>query len=258
MSFGDSLTKIRIEKGFSRKDLAEQLEIPYTTLRNYETDQREPGHKLLIKIANLLSVSVDELVGYQAKKENAPLYTSEALKLASDYDSHMDDRGRETVRAIADFEIARKKAQEQREQMEVGEMPEPDNVFYITNWFPLMPMSAGTGQTAGSDEPEELELKKRPPRGTSYIAPVSGDSMEPTYQDGDKLFIRSCKNIEVGQVGVFLMDGQQWVKELGNGVLISHNDKYAPIPMRDDIECQGLVLGVCDESYFECSTAGER
>ena len=59
MSFGDSLTKIRIEKGFSRKDLAEQLEIPYTTLRNYETDQREPGHKLLIKFANLLSVSVD-------------------------------------------------------------------------------------------------------------------------------------------------------------------------------------------------------
>ena len=122
MSFGDSLTKIRIEKGFSRKDLAEQLEIPYTTLRNYETDQREPGHKLLIKIANLLSVSVDELVGYQAKKENAPLYTSKALKLASDYDSHMDDRGRETVRAVADFEIARKKAQEQRQQVEAGEM----------------------------------------------------------------------------------------------------------------------------------------
>lgn len=69
MSFGDSLTKIRKEKGISRKDLAEQLDIPYTTLRNYETDQREPGHKLLIKIANLLSVSVDELVGYPGKKK---------------------------------------------------------------------------------------------------------------------------------------------------------------------------------------------
>ena len=176
----------------------------------------------------------------------------------------LDPYGKEAVDGVLDVESRRCEAaranalREQREQMEVGEMLEPDNVFYITNWFPLMPMSAGTGQTAGSDEPEELELKKRPPRGTSYIAPVSGDSMEPTYQDGDKLFIRSCKNIEVGQVGVFLMDGQQWVKELGNGVLISHNDKYAPIPMRDDIECQGLVLGVCDESYFECSTAGER
>lgn len=114
-----------------------------------------------------------------------------------------------------------------------------------------MPMSAGTGQPAGEDEAEELELTKRPPRGASYIAPVSGDSMEPTYHDGDKLFIRSCKDIQPGQVGVFLMDGQQWVKELGDGVLISHNEEYGPIPMRDDIECQGVVLGVCDESYFE-------
>lgn len=244
MSFGESLTEIRKLKGISRKDLAEQLDIPYTTLRNYETDQREPGHKLLIKIATLLSVSVDELVGYKAKKENASLYTSEALKLAADYDS-LDGHGKRIVRLVADEELARYKKPVPLEP------PEPDNVVYITNWFPT-PMSAGTGQPAGGDEPEELELTKRPPRGTSYVAPVSGDSMEPTYHDGDKLFIRSCREIDVGQIGVFLMDGQQWVKERGDGVLISHNEKkYDPIPMRDDIECQGLVLGVCDESYFE-------
>lgn len=123
-------------------------------------------------------------------------------------------------------------------------------MIYITNWYP-MPMSAGTGQPAGSDYPEELELTKRPPRGTSYVAPVRGNSMEPTFHDGDKLFIRTCTEIEPGQVGVFFMDGQQWVKELGDGVLLSHNPDYAPIPMRDNIQCQGLVLGVCDESYFE-------
>ena len=57
------------------------------------------------------------------------------------------------------------------------------------------------------------------------------------------------EEIAVGQIGVFFMDGRQWLKELGDGVLISHNPAYAPIPMRDDIHCQGLVLGVCDESY---------
>ncbi len=251
MSFGDSLTKIRIEKGFSRKDLAEQLEIPYTTLRNYETDQREPGHKLLIKIANLLSVSVDELVGYQAKKENAPLYSSEALKLASDYDSHMDDRGRETVRAVADFEIARKKTQEQRQQMEAGEMINLEKVIRFSVPGYSMPLSAGTGQEAGQEYPENYTLVKEPPRGTSYIAPVSGDSMEPTYHNEDIVFVHSCEEIPVGRIGVFLMDGKQWIKELGDGELISHNPEYDPIPMREDIRCQGLVLGVCDESYFE-------
>ena len=55
MSFGESLVTIRSAKGISRKDFAEQLQIPYTTLRNYETDQREPGHKLLIRMATILS-----------------------------------------------------------------------------------------------------------------------------------------------------------------------------------------------------------
>lgn len=251
MSFGDSLTKIRTEKGFSRKDLAEQLEIPYTTLRNYETDQREPGHKLLIKIANLLSVSVDELVGYQAKKENAPLYSSEALKLASDYDNHMDDRGRETVRAVADFEIARKKVQEQRQQMEAGDMVDFEKVIRFSVPRYSMPLSAGTGQEAGQEYPEDFKLIKNPPRGTSFIARVSGVSMEPTYHNGDLVFVHSTEEIPVGRIGAFFMDGQQWIKELGDGELISHNPEYDPIPMREDIRCQGLVLGVCDDSYFE-------
>ena len=31
---------------------------------------------------------------------------------------------------------------------------------------------------------------------------------------------------------------------------LSHNPKYPPRPMTDDVRCQGLVLGVCDESYL--------
>lgn len=111
-------------------------------------------------------------------------------------------------------------------------------------------MSAGTGQPAVDDPPENLRLIKEPPPGTSFVAPISGNSMEPTFHDQDKLFIRACTEIEVGQVGVFFMDGQQWVKELGDGVLISHNPAYPPRPLTEDVRCQGIVLGVCDDSYF--------
>ena len=75
--------------------------------------------------------------------------------------------------------------------------------------------------------------------------------MEPTYHDSDLVFVHATEEIPVGHIGAFYMAGQQWIKELGDGVLISHNPGYDPIPMRDDIRCQGLVLGVCDESYFE-------
>ena len=47
------------------------------------------------------------------------------------------------------------------------------------------------------------------------------------------------------------MDGQQWVKKLGDGVLLPHNPEYELRPMTEDIRCPCLVLGVCDESYFE-------
>lgn len=124
-----------------------------------------------------------------------------------------------------------------------------DTVYFMVPRF-FHPMSAGVGVEAGNEQPNDLRLKKAPPRGTSYVAEVSGDSMEPIYHNGDLLFVRAQEMIELGQVGVFYMDGKQWVKRLGDGVLISHNPAYAPIPMREGIRCQGLVLGVCDESYL--------
>ena len=53
MDFGENLVAIRKSRGMTRKALAEELNIPYTTLRNYETGQREPGHKTLIALAKI-------------------------------------------------------------------------------------------------------------------------------------------------------------------------------------------------------------
>lgn len=75
-------------------------------------------------------------------------------------------------------------------------------------------MSAGTGEPAGQEPPEDYSLKKAPPRGTSYIARVHGHSMEPTYFGGQLVFVHATEEIPVGKIGVFFMGGQQWVKEL--------------------------------------------
>ena len=37
------LTKIREDRGYKRTELAETLGIPYRTITNYETGEREPG-----------------------------------------------------------------------------------------------------------------------------------------------------------------------------------------------------------------------
>ena len=67
MNFGETLINIREKHKMSRKELAERLEIPYTTLRNYETNQREPGHEFLIKLSRIFSVSIDYLLGLPEK-----------------------------------------------------------------------------------------------------------------------------------------------------------------------------------------------
>ncbi len=75
--------------------------------------------------------------------------------------------------------------------------------------------------------------------------------MDPTFQDGDMVFVHAQNEIKQGQIGIFFMDGQEFIKELGDGELISHNSKYESIELDESIRCQGLVLGICDESYFE-------
>lgn len=256
------IKEAREKAGYSQKELAEIIGVAPNTFHGYESGKHDPKSDLLIKIANTCHVTTDFLLGTSdsmspaIKIEKAPSLSDEAMKLAEDYDGRMDDRGRETVRGVADLEVARFKARtaaalrESREQMEAGEMLEVETLCFMVPWF-FQPMGAGPGEMAGSEPPEDLRLTKAPPRGTSFVARVHGDSMKPTYHDGDLVFVHSAEEIQVGRIGAFFMDGQQWIKELGDEELISHNPDYDPIPMREDIRCQGLVLGVCDESYFE-------
>lgn len=230
----------RIMAGLTQTQVSERLGRPQATIAGWEVGRSQPDANTLFDLFRVLGRSVDEAFGFTVENFNV---TARERAIIEKYRA-LDWHGKEIVDVVLEKETDRMKFVQQVEQE-----PDPDNVIYIARWF-RSPMSAGTGIEAGDDFPEELELRKRPPRGTSYVAPVSGDSMEPTYHDGDKLFIRSCEEIEVGQVGVFFMDGKQWVKEQGDGVLISHNPEYPPRPMTDDIRCQGLVLGVCDDSYF--------
>lgn len=246
------INAIKKEKGLTNAQIAQMSGVTLSTLDKITSGANtNPKLDTLQAICTVLGCTLNDFVDSHGiaetapRNKKAPPYSSEAQKLAEDYDS-LDGHGKKAVRAVADVEKARC-----AESIQTVPVREPDEtIYYITSWFDP-PMSAGTGQPAGNNRPESLRLVKEPPRGTSYVAPISGNSMEPTYHDGDKLFIHACEEIDPGQIGVFYMDGQQWVKELGDGVLISHNPDYSPRLMTEDVRCQGLILGVCDDSYFE-------
>lgn len=76
MNIGERLTEIRKSHGYTRQKLADELGIPYTTIRNYEKGTREPGHSYLIQIADKFNVSTDYILGLEREKSPEAAYTA--------------------------------------------------------------------------------------------------------------------------------------------------------------------------------------
>ncbi|MCD8104495.1 MAG: helix-turn-helix domain-containing protein [Lachnospiraceae bacterium] len=109
MTLGERLIALRKENGYlTRKTLAEELGMPDTTLRNYETDVREPGHSFLIRVSEKFNVSIDWLLGVSEDKERTNSYQlkSSEYALIEKYRS-LDQPGREHVDAIIQWESDR-------------------------------------------------------------------------------------------------------------------------------------------------------
>lgn len=91
--------------------------------------------------------------------------------------------------------------------------------------------SAGTGYflfDAYPDSTIDITLNKTTEKANECIA-VSGNSMEPMFYDGDILLVKRQVNIDEGQIGIFVKDGQGFVKKKGFDRLISLNPDYDDI-----------------------------
>ena len=59
----------------------------------------------------------------------------------------------------------------------------------------------------------------------------------------DILLVESTSEIEVGEIGIFNINGQCYVKELGKTELISLNKDYENIPLNETAIALGKVIG---------------
>ena len=111
-------------------------------------------------------------------------------------------------------------------------------------------VSAGTGAFLDEDNFEMISFPESSiPEGAEFGLRVSGDSMEPVYHDGQIVWIQQCDHVEVGEVGIFIYDGEGYIKVYDEQapdeadledftdscgdvhmqpVMISYNQKYAP------------------------------
>ena len=109
-----------------------------------------------------------------------------------------------------------------------------------------MPVSAGPGVYIDDSTTEEISIPDNEKTATcDFALRVSGNSMEPIYHNGDLILIEDCDSVEVGELGIFVLDGDGYFKKFGGDRLISLNPEYADILIRSFSEavCCGRVIG---------------
>ena len=68
-----NIRKYRKQKNYTQVELAKKLNYGYTAIANYESGRNEPSFDSLIKLAEVLDVTADELLGVKLKTEEKKL-----------------------------------------------------------------------------------------------------------------------------------------------------------------------------------------
>lgn len=219
-----------------------------------------PSSENVIQLAEFLGVSTDFLL--KGNSENYSINISSDEKELLNYYKELDDYGKGRVIGKAE-ELAeaarRKKALETTpikkanpkaitppQPDSTGEPGDEDEEEYFEIPLAELPASAGTGIYLDSDQGETIKVAaNEKTRQTDFAVKVSGDSMEPRYYSGDIVLVRN-EPVKIGEIGIFVYEGEGYIKELGDGCLISLNPSYPNIQIEnpESLFCQGRVISV--------------
>ena len=135
--------------------------------------------------------------------------------------------------------------------------PEPEEDKEIETIFieySTLRVSAGTGEPLIDDTyPEFIEVKRSElTEEANFAVKINGNSMLPHYKNNDIVLVRSQPEVAVGEIGIFTIDGEGYIKERGENRLISLNPEYDDIHFKEgqDIRCKGLVIGTLEDEDF--------
>ena len=200
------------------------------------------------KLAGIGSGTEKELVGWDC--ENA--IPQEFRSLIEKYDA-LDTLGREHVDTVLQWETWRV------EQMQNVNTPATKPPLRLIQYYQRL-ASAGTGQYVFDSIPtEQIEIPDIPEyKKVQFALGINGLSMEPLYSHGDILLIEPTQEIQPGEIGIFLHNGESFVKELGDCVLHSLNDLYDDIEITEDTRCVGRVIDKLDAPISVSEELGEK
>ena len=238
---GNKIRELRKKHSLTLDELANNLNNRYPDTMNFnkgkiskwENDKEEPRLSSVRVLADYFDVPLDYFNGNEAKI--LPIYNK------------LEEPRQEKV-----LSYAKEQLEEQENSNIISMFDKPqDDEDYITDYVEGL-VAAGHGTFQEDNLHMEVRLRANDvPNEYDTIAKVAGDSMEPLIEDNDLLFIRVASQVDVNDIGIFQINGKNFVKKLkrdydGSWYLQSLNSGYEEIHLteNDDIRTIGEVVDI--------------
>lgn len=244
---GDRIRKLRESRNMTQTELSEILGMKtYTTVSKWEKNENFPKGKDLKKLAEIFNVTSDYLLGLSDTKLGKITTQNEHPEILTIY-NQLEEPKQEKV-----LDYAKEQLEEQNSSKIVSIFDKSKNdEDYITDYVEGL-VAAGHGTFQEDNLHMEVKLRAEDvPEDYDTIAKVAGDSMEPMIEDNDLLFIRVTSQVDINDIGIFQINGKNFVKKLkrdynGGWYLQSLNNSYEEIHLteNDDIRTIGEVVSV--------------
>ena len=231
--FGQVIRKYRLSAGMGQSELADKLGLSKTAVGNWELGLTRPDIGTVPRLCAVLKLPVPELLNMHSdpvlsREDRAFL---DALHQLSPYD-------RETVFLLTE---RLRRQQEERESARLRNAYRPLCLYENA-------AAAGVGVPMEdlAENKTAYVLSSRIPAGTDVLIRVNGRSMEPDFPDGSCVYVTRAAEVLPGQVGIFIVNGESYIKTYRPDGLYSINPDYRPILFDEGAEIRvfGRVNGL--------------
>ena len=264
MEYIDRIKKIKSAKKITNEQLSSMTGIPLGTLSKIMAEISDsPKFSNILSICDALDCSVNYIVTGEPDNDNNYKLETGEIRLIENY-RQLDTHGRELVALVlnketermtnasygigTDTEVNKKSAKiltpKKPKSTYIPSSPVVGGRRDITLYN--MAVSAGKGMYIDDESSGKINIPATPKTQMASCAlRISGNSMEPKYHNGDIILIQQCDSVEVGELGIFILDGEAYFKQFGGDRLISLNPEYNDILLKDFTmsDCFGRVIG---------------
>lgn len=243
---GEKIKQYRLANGWTQQELGAKIGISKNAIGNYEKGFRSPKKNTMFDLANAFNVSIDDL--FPPIQKDTPPTTSPIQTI---YDQ-LEPPGQRKVITYAE---KLRDEQEKRRKEKINEVSE--NIIRLDDYRQTTyrrvtgVVSAGSGSMQDDDLDMEISFyEDEIPDDYDAIAYVVGNSMEPKIKNGDYLFIKNTPQVDYNTIGIFQVDGANYVKKLRQGYLESLNPDYEDIHLdeNNDIRTIGEIVSIYREN----------